>query len=137
MSAKVLGALQGTLSKFVGKFLHMHVIVRFGFSLSNARMGTALQKPVVYNLKVAGEIAKQVYTKEGMSFPTGEQFNQAQQTVKNYLNVNAWKGLTVRDFAKGGVVFAEIYTFFLVGEIIGRRSLIGYNVKPAEEHTHH
>lgn len=72
-----------------------------------------------------------------MSFPTAEQFAQAQQTVKQNLNLSAWKKWTVQDVAKGGVVAAELYTFFLIGEIIGRRNLIGYNVKPAVEHSHH
>ncbi|CAO3621400.1 unnamed protein product [Cunninghamella echinulata] len=39
--------------------------------------------PIVYNAKVAGEIAKQVYTKEGMNFPSGAQFAEAQNVVKN------------------------------------------------------
>ncbi|KAI9498432.1 mitochondrial ATP synthase g subunit-domain-containing protein [Zychaea mexicana] len=114
MSAKIVGTLQSTLSKL-----------------------NALQKPIVYNTKVAAEVAKQVYTKEGMSFPSGEQFAQAQQTVQKSLNMSAWKNLTVRDVAKGGVVAAELYTFFLIGEIVGRRNLIGYDVKPAVEHHEH
>ncbi|CAO3686549.1 unnamed protein product [Rhizopus microsporus] len=88
----------------------------------------ALQKPVVYNTKVAIEIAKQVYKKEGMAFPSGAQFAEAQQS-----NL---KNLTFSDVAKGGVIFAEIYTFFLIGEIVGRRNLIGYNVE-SEESAHH
>ncbi|ORZ14498.1 mitochondrial ATP synthase g subunit-domain-containing protein [Absidia repens] len=96
----------------------------------------ALQKPIVYDAKVVGEIAKQVYTKEGMSFPTGAQFAEAQNFVKKNANVNALKSVTWNNVAKGGVVLAEIYTFFLIGEIVGRRNLIGYNVK-GESSSHH
>ncbi|CEG79073.1 hypothetical protein RMATCC62417_13586 [Rhizopus microsporus] len=96
----------------------------------------ALQKPVVYNTKVAVEIAKQVYKKEGMAFPSGAQFAEAQQSVQNALKIKNLKNLTFSDVAKGGVIFAEIYTFFLIGEIVGRRNLIGYNVE-SEESAHH
>lgn len=99
-------------------------------------MSLALQKPVVYNAKVVGELAKQVYTKEGMHFPSGEQFAQAQQTIKQNLNASAWKNLTVSDAIKGGVVAAELYVFFMFGEIIGRRNFVGYNVESASKHEH-
>ncbi|KAI8062276.1 mitochondrial ATP synthase g subunit-domain-containing protein [Gongronella butleri] len=96
----------------------------------------ALQKPIVYKAKVAGEIAKQVYVKEGMSFPTGAQVTEAQNVIKKNLNVQAVKNWTWTDLAKGGAVAAQFYTFFLVGEIVGRRNLIGYNVQGAAP-AHH
>ncbi|KAI7905693.1 mitochondrial ATP synthase g subunit-domain-containing protein [Cokeromyces recurvatus] len=96
----------------------------------------ALQKPIVYNTKVAVEVAKQVYKKEGMAFPTGAQFSEAQQTLQNNLKISNLKNLTSADVVKGGVVLAEIYTFFLIGEIVGRRNLVGYNVKSEDHHEH-
>lgn len=36
--------------------------------------------------------------------------------------------LTMRDLAVRAVVFAEVLGFFTLGEIIGRRSLVGYKV---------
>lgn len=96
----------------------------------------ALQKPIIYNTKVAVEVAKQVYVKEGMAFPTGAQFSQAQQQLQNTLKISNLKNLSFGDVAKGGVVLAEIYTFFLIGEIVGRRNLIGYNIKSEESHEH-
>ncbi|KAL0145364.1 ATP synthase subunit G ATP20 [Mucor lusitanicus] len=113
MASKFIGCAQAYLNKFV-----------------------ALQKPIIYNTKVAVEVAKQVYTKEGMAFPTGAQFSEAQQTLQNTLKIKNLKNLTFSEVAKGGVVLAEIYTFFLIGEIVGRRNLIGYNVK-SEEAAHH
>ncbi|KAG0165827.1 hypothetical protein DFQ28_007423 [Apophysomyces sp. BC1034] len=114
MSAKIVSTIQGTFSKLV-----------------------AAQRPLIYKAKVAGEIAKQVYIKEGMAFPTGEQFAQAQQTIKQSANVSALKqNFSWRCVAQGGVVAAELYTFFLIGEIIGRRNLIGYNVESAEPKHH-
>lgn len=96
---------------------------------------SAVQRCAVYDAKVAGEIAKQVYTKEGMSFPSGKQFSEAQQYVqKDLLNASTWKNITKRDVAKGAVVAAEIYTFFLIGEVVGRRNLIGYKINDPEAH---
>lgn len=90
----------------------------------------------MYDAKVAGEIAKQVYTKERMNFPSGQQFSEAQQYVqKDLMNALTWKNITKRDVAKGAVVAAELYTFFLIGEIVGRRHLIGYKVKEEEHHA--
>jgi F-type H+-transporting ATPase subunit g len=78
-----------------------------------------------------------VYTKEGMAFPTSQQFAQAQSTLQETLRIKTLKNLSFTDVAKGGVVLAEIYTFFLIGEIVGRRNLIGYNVKSEEHEEHH
>ncbi|CAO3657266.1 unnamed protein product [Mucor hiemalis] len=71
MAAKFVGCAQAYLSKLM-----------------------ALQKPVVYNTKVAIEVAKQVYVKEGMAFPTGAQFTQAQQTLQNSLKISNLKNLS-------------------------------------------
>ncbi|KAI9311726.1 mitochondrial ATP synthase g subunit-domain-containing protein [Dichotomocladium elegans] len=114
MSSKFVGALQGAVTKL-----------------------NAAQKPIVYNAKVAVEVAKQVYVKEGMHFPTGSQFAEAEQTAKKYLNLSAWKKVTAGDVVKGSIVAAELYTFFLIGEIVGRRNLIGYNVESADAHDAH
>ncbi|KAI8991553.1 mitochondrial ATP synthase g subunit-domain-containing protein [Mycotypha africana] len=97
----------------------------------------ALKQPVCYNAKVAAEIVKQVYTKEGMAFPTGAQLAEAQKTIEQTLKIQNLRNLTFKDAAKGGVLFAEIYTFFLIGEIVGRRNLVGYNVKTSTEDAAH
>ncbi|KAI8978152.1 mitochondrial ATP synthase g subunit-domain-containing protein [Pilobolus umbonatus] len=113
MASKILSHAQSYVNKFV-----------------------ALQRPIVYQAKVAAEVAKQVYVKEGMAFPTGNQFQQAQQTIKNTLKVDTLKNLSIADVAKGSVILAEVYTFFLVGEIVGRRNFIGYDVSSGETHEH-
>ena len=53
---------------------------------------------------------------------------------KGFLNLKekAFSGkfldLTVKEAAANGLVAVEIAMWFYIGEIIGRRSLIGYNV---------
>lgn len=132
MASKYLGCAQHYINKLVGNYTHLWSKVS---ALLNLYL--ALQKPIIYNTKVAVEVAKQVYTKEGMAFPSSEQFTQAQSTLKEALKLKTLKNLTFSDVAKGGVVLAEIYTFFLIGEIVGRRNLIGYNVKSSEQEHHH
>ncbi|RUS22782.1 hypothetical protein BC937DRAFT_86989 [Endogone sp. FLAS-F59071] len=96
----------------------------------------ALQRPIVYNAKVAAEIAKQVYVKEGMAFPTGKQLAETRNAIES-INLDGFKKLKLGDFAKGSVIAAEAFAFFLVGEMIGRRNLVGYNVPAVGKNAHH
>ena len=49
--------------------------------------------------------------------------------LKSARSANTWKNISKDQYFKAGLVAAEAYTFFLFGEIIGRRNLIGYDVK--------
>lgn len=40
----------------------------------------------------------------------------------------AWKNLTVREATLNSLVFMEVCFWFYVGEVIGKRHLVGYNV---------
>lgn len=40
----------------------------------------------------------------------------------------AWKNLTVREAWLNSLVFAEVCFWFYVGEVIGKRHLVGYKV---------
>ena len=71
-----------------------------------------------------------------MHFPSGAQFTEAQQIVQKNLKPSIFKNLSAGDVVKGGVVAAELYTFFLIGEIVGRRNLIGYDVESVDAHSH-
>ncbi|KAF9945517.1 ATP synthase subunit G atp20 [Mortierella alpina] len=102
---------------------------------------TKLSGPVLYNAKVAGQIAKQVYIREGMAPPTGAQFEAAKEAVTKFAktagSANMWKNISKDQYLKAGLVAAEAYTFFLFGEIIGRRNFVGYDVESADSHHEH
>ncbi|KAF9897281.1 ATP synthase subunit G atp20 [Lobosporangium transversale] len=102
---------------------------------------TKLSGPLVYNAKVAGQIAKQVYIREGMAPPTGAQIEAAKQATLKFVqsarSTNTWKNISKDQYLKAGLVAAEAYTFFLIGEIIGRRNFVGYDVKSADDHAGH
>lgn len=97
--------------------------------------------PILYNAKVAGQIAKQVYIREGMAPPSGSQFEAAKESVLKFSKAarspSTWKNLSKEQYLKAGLVTAEVYTFFMIGEIIGRRNLVGYDVKCADSHDAH
>ena len=63
-----------------------------------------------------------------MAPPSRAEFLASLETLKN-ANYRSIPGLTVNEFAARGLVVAEIAFWFYVGEMIGRRSLIGYNPK--------
>ncbi|KAI1318117.1 hypothetical protein EDD11_007169 [Mortierella claussenii] len=101
---------------------------------------TKLSGPLVYNTKVAVQIAKKVYIREAMAPPTGAQLESAKAAVlkfsKSAGSANTWKNISKEQYLKAGLVAAEAYTFFLVGEIIGRRNFVGYDVKSADAEHH-
>ncbi|KAG0250302.1 hypothetical protein BG011_008494 [Mortierella polycephala] len=102
---------------------------------------TKLSGPILYNAKIAGQIAKQVYIREGMAPPSGAQIESAKQAtikfVKSAGSANTWKNISKDQYLKAGLVAAEAYTFFLFGEIIGRRNFVGYDVESADSHAEH
>jgi len=83
-----------------------------------------------------------VYLKEKMSPPSSAQFQEAfdalrQQISKpdkifakamEYTNVNKLREIGWQPFARAGLRGIELFGFFCVGEMVGRRSLKGYKV---------
>ncbi|OCF31908.1 F-type H+-transporting ATPase subunit G [Kwoniella heveanensis CBS 569] len=99
------------------------------------RVGSALggyREPLVYNAKVASSLARQVWQAEKLAPPLdASTWARAYSEIwakgtnggywKNLLKTGGWAGL--------GVAAAEAYGLFSIGEIIGRRNLVGYNLK--------
>ncbi|KAG0090629.1 hypothetical protein BGZ93_008529 [Podila epicladia] len=100
-----------------------------------------LSVPLVYNTRVAGQIAKQVYIREGMAPPSGAQIEAAKEATLDFVwkarHASTWKNISSDSYAKAALVAGEAYAFFLVGEIIGRRNFVGYDVKAADDGHHH
>ncbi|BFZ54934.1 hypothetical protein PYCC9005_001971 [Savitreella phatthalungensis] len=93
------------------------------------RLG-GLQEPIVYWSKVVGQLAKQVYMKEGMSPPSGSQVEQVYKQLFNAAKSGNFveqarnvKTSSLLKLAADGIV---IYGFYTVGEMIGRRHVVGY-----------
>ncbi|KAF9182174.1 ATP synthase subunit G atp20 [Haplosporangium sp. Z 767] len=116
-------------------------------NIANKAISTAtstaskLSGPILYNAKVVGQIAKKVYVREGMAPPSAAQIESAKDAALKFIwdarSINTWKNISSTQYMKAGLVAAEAYTFFMVGEIIGRRNFIGYNVESADSHQEH
>ena len=93
---------------------------------------TAYREPVVYNLAVARELLKQVYLAENLRPPTSlDVVLGAYKSAFNAARNPAWWRETLRSgyWAKLGIYALEAYGIFKIGEIIGRRKLVGYKLQ--------
>ncbi|KAI8995696.1 mitochondrial ATP synthase g subunit-domain-containing protein [Trametes punicea] len=91
----------------------------------------AYREPVLYNLAVFREVLKQVYVAERLQPPPLSAFASVYATLwSRARNLQYWRELVRSgDLTKVGIYALEAYGIFKVGEIIGRRSLVGYNIQ--------
>jgi len=91
----------------------------------------AYREPLKYNFAVAREILKQVYVAERLQPPTSlSAIQNAYSTIwARASNPSYWRGvLQSGEWMKLSVYALEAYGIFKIGEIVGRRSLVGYNL---------
>ena len=93
-----------------------------------------LFKHTLYALKVGQQVALRVYEKEKMSPPSTNELSQSvtalQSVFKAAFKMAKSKQLPNAEQLKStGRVGLELVGFFTIGEIIGRRNLIGYKIK--------
>ena len=104
---------------------------------------TALSEKSIYYGKVAVELSKAVYVKEGLQPPTIAEFTKVYECAvaeskKFAKDPNALLALVAKNaqgFSKDEILryicyFIQVVGFFSLGEIIGRRNVVGY----AEHH---
>lgn len=113
----------------MAEFQHHKVL----FLISNICL--ALVSKSIFWSKVVVELAKQVYIKEGLAPPTGPQFKSVLETLKT-LGLDAFKkpkyyvDLLQANPKEYSVKFlvgtVQVLGIFSLGEIIGRRKVIGY-----------
>lgn len=106
-----------------------------------AKVNTLTEKSIYYS-KVALELSKAVYKKEGLAPPSIAEFEKVYQCALNQAKLLAKDPKVVTEtivknaqgFSKDETIryicyFIQIVGFFSLGEIIGRRHIVGY-----EEH---
>jgi len=89
------------------------------------------RQPLLYNAEVARELLKQVYIAERLQPPTSFATITDAYTVlcARAKNPQYWRDLLkTGEWTRVALYGLEAYTIFKVGEIIGRRHLIGYNL---------
>lgn len=90
------------------------------------------RQPVMYNLSVARELLKQVYVAERLQPPANlAVVRSAYSTLWSRASSQAyWRGiLSSGEWAKVAIYAVEAYGIFKIGEIVGRRSVVGYNLQ--------
>ncbi|KAK4992846.1 ATP synthase subunit G atp20 [Elasticomyces elasticus] len=118
----------------------------------------SLIPPTIYYSRVGLELAKLVFQGQKMSVPSmshfqsytqpimhamrnpGSLFNQTANTAGSPTSMlSRLRNFDSQQMISTGVVAAEVIGFFTVGEMIGRRKIIGYNSRePAPEaQVHH
>ncbi|KAI8927270.1 mitochondrial ATP synthase g subunit-domain-containing protein [Entophlyctis helioformis] len=104
-------------------------------------IGARLQgfaSPLIYYGRVGVEFVSQVASHQRLtSFPN---IGEAQQGMANFIKAlqnGEWKKVTVRQSLTFAAEGAKIYGFFLVGEMVGRGSIIGYNIEGSGHGGHH
>ncbi|RDB20874.1 ATP synthase subunit g, mitochondrial [Hypsizygus marmoreus] len=88
------------------------------------------KQPLQYNLAVTREVLKQIYVAEGLQPPTLAAVREAYATIwTRAISPAYWRGIAQSgELVKVGIYGVEAYTIFKVGEIVGRRSLVGYDL---------
>ena len=92
------------------------------------RLGS-LGSQLWHGAQVFGHVAGEVAAKEQFGLPALSEFGQAQkefqQMVKNTQSLKFLEYTLGQALQKAAAGFSVV-TFFIVGEIVGRRSIIGY-----------
>ncbi|CCC69409.1 hypothetical protein NCAS_0C04190 [Naumovozyma castellii] len=123
----MLGKIQATGSKL---FARGGVITGRIMNTSNVW----LTKSIYYG-KVGAELSKEIYRKEGLTPPNVDEFKSVYAKLlglgKEYSKkptelLNMAKSLKKNDLLKYGSYGVQILGFFSLGEVIGRRKLVGY-----------
>ncbi|KAI6035731.1 mitochondrial ATP synthase g subunit-domain-containing protein [Pisolithus marmoratus] len=98
------------------------------------RVGVALgsyRQPLLYNLSVARELLKQIYIAESLAPPRSFStvFDAYSTLWTRVRDVGYWRTiLSNGEWARVGVYAVEAYGIFKIGEILGRRNLVGYDL---------
>ncbi|TIC11285.1 Las1-domain-containing protein [Wallemia mellicola] len=113
----------------------LNILRRVGGGVEKA-LGS-YKEPVFYNAQVGKELFKQVYQAEKLSPPSS--FSQVASTWSNIFAKAAQRQTYVQLFESGqwskvAVIGLEAYGIFKLGEIIGKRKLVGYGPKAQEHH---
>ncbi|KAJ3330078.1 hypothetical protein HDU76_006472 [Blyttiomyces sp. JEL0837] len=90
-----------------------------------------ITEPLMYYGRVAVEFGRLVAHHGKITLPNPGQLAEAQQGFTNFFTAfqnGAWKKVTVSEAGSLAAAGVTVYGFFLVGEMIGRGSVIGYQI---------
>ncbi|KAJ3928497.1 MAG: mitochondrial ATP synthase g subunit-domain-containing protein [Lentinula lateritia] len=124
--------LAGPLGETAGKYLASATKSAGPLGERAGKLMGAYKEPVFYNFAVFREIVKQVYRAEGLSPPSSvDAVQSAYRTIwTNATSKVFWqKAINNGEIARLGVYAVEAYGIFKIGEMVGRRSIVGYKLE--------
>jgi len=88
------------------------------------------KQPLLYDIAVARELLKHVYRAENLQPPSIATIRSAYETIwSRARSLPYWREtIRSREMVRLGIYSVEAYTIFKIGEILGRRHLIGYEL---------
>ena len=87
---------------------------------------TATTTSTLNALRITKYVAREVYRREHLQPPKLDQWPQARSELYSYLKWDYIRGMRREDWLRVGVVGVELVGFFCIGEVVGRRNLVGY-----------
>ncbi|KAF8800840.1 hypothetical protein BYT27DRAFT_7148204 [Phlegmacium glaucopus] len=94
------------------------------------RLFGSYKQPLLYNLAVTREVIKQIYIREGLQPPSISTIRSAYASLWSQITSPGLVRNLIQSGQVGrvGVYGLQAYGIFKIGEILGRRSLIGYDL---------
>ncbi|KAJ3512214.1 hypothetical protein NLJ89_g3648 [Agrocybe chaxingu] len=88
------------------------------------------KQPLLYNLSVTKEIFKQIYVREGLQPPSLATVKETYSSIWAQVSHPTFVGNLIKsgDLGRVGIYGLQAYGIFKIGEIVGRRSLVGYKI---------
>ncbi|KAF9470483.1 hypothetical protein BDN70DRAFT_821316 [Pholiota conissans] len=88
------------------------------------------KQPLLYNLAVTRELAKQIYIKEGLQPPSFATVREVYTNLAKQVRAPGYIGSLLKSGEVGriGVYGLQAYGIFKIGEIVGRRHVVGYKL---------
>ncbi|KAJ3826018.1 mitochondrial ATP synthase g subunit-domain-containing protein [Lentinula raphanica] len=123
--------IAGPLGETAGKYLASTMKSAGPLGERAGKLMGRYKEPVLYNFAVFREFAKQVYRAEGLSPPSSiDVVRSAYRTMwTNATSKAFWQNaISNGEVAKLGIYALEAYGIFKIGEMVGRRSIVGYNL---------
>merc|ERR1711988_547411 len=104
--------------------------------MGSSDMGTKKKMAAIQRLASAATPRLQTfwrYAKVELRPPTPEEIPAATNALKNLVKsaqMGKWKTVTVKEATVNACVAAEVMCWFFIGEIIGKGTIVGYQVHP-------
>ena len=95
-------------------------------------------KPVIFYARASTEFAAQVAKNQNLLSPGS--WAHALQGYSSFVSMASngqWRNVTISQFNQLALASVQVAGFFFVGEMIGRRSIVGYKVKDPSHNSHH